>query len=315
MARPRPESLPAAYSIGVVARLTGIHPETLRIWQRRYGLVEPKRSAGGSRLYSDADVHRLSLVKRLVDAGHAVRLVASLSVEELEARVGTMLALEPSPSAEQPCRAAVVGETLPVRLRQEVNDLDGVQIVGAWTDQRELAGHARELGVAVLLLEYETVQPETAAQVRGLVADAGAQGAVVVFGFGARPALRALEQAGVQCLQAPVTAAEIRRACFAVRGRHPGEAPLPAAAPVRRFTPEQLARVSATGPSIACECPLHLADLINSLAAFETYSTQCQSRNPQDAQVHAMLHATTAAARAQLEQALERVLAHEGIAL
>jgi hypothetical protein len=315
MAQPTPESQPPAYPIGVVARLTGVHPETLRIWQRRYGLVEPKRTAGGSRLYSDADVHRLRLVKRLVDAGHAVRLVASLSIEALEARVETMLAPEPSPLAAQPCRAAVAGETLPVRLEQEVSDLDGVQIVGAWTDQHELAGHARELGVAVLLLEYETVQPETAVQVRSLVADAGAQGAVVVFGFGARPALRALEQAGVQCLQAPVTAAEIRRACLDVRGRHPrAEAP-PAAGLARRFTPGQLARVAATAPSIACECPHHLAALINSLAAFETYSAQCESRNPQDAQVHAMLHATTAAVRAQFEQALERVLAHEGIAL
>ena len=60
------------YPIGVVARLTNIHPETLRIWERRYGIVCPDRTGRGSRLYSQDDVRRLALVKALVDAGHPV---------------------------------------------------------------------------------------------------------------------------------------------------------------------------------------------------------------------------------------------------
>jgi hypothetical protein len=316
MARPDPGSQPSTYPIGVVARLTGIHPETLRIWERRYGLVEPQRTEGGGRLYSDQDVRRLSLVKRLVDAGNPVRLVAPLSVEALEARVGAMQAPGASaPRTEQPCRIAVLGETLPARLRQDAAALGALQVVAASNDGAALTGQSRSVDAAVLLIECETVQPETAAQVRSLVADAGAHNAVVVFGFGARPALRALEQTGVQCLQAPVTVAEIRRACLSARALHTDDAPAPEAVPARRFSPEQLARVAAMTPSIACECPHHLADLINSLAAFETYSAQCANRNPKDAQVHAALHATTAAARGLLEQALERVLAHEGIAL
>jgi hypothetical protein len=53
--------------------------------------------------------------------------------------------------------------------------------------------------------------------------------------------------------------------------------------------------------------------LIGGLAAFETYSGQCMHRNPRDAEVHGFLQATAAEAVALLEQALARVIEHEGI--
>src|SRR6185295_2450188 len=48
----------------VAADLVGMHPQTLRIYEQK-GLVEPKRTAGNTRLYSDADVERLRLIQRL----------------------------------------------------------------------------------------------------------------------------------------------------------------------------------------------------------------------------------------------------------
>jgi MerR family transcriptional regulator/heat shock protein HspR len=52
------------YMISVAAELVGMHPQTLRIYEQR-GLVSPKRTAGNTRLYSDADVDRLRLIQRL----------------------------------------------------------------------------------------------------------------------------------------------------------------------------------------------------------------------------------------------------------
>ena len=46
------------FSIGEVARQTGVNPVTLRAWQRRYGLVVPQRTAKGHRLYTEQDVRR-----------------------------------------------------------------------------------------------------------------------------------------------------------------------------------------------------------------------------------------------------------------
>ncbi len=52
------------YMISVAADMVGMHPQTLRIYEQK-GLVRPKRTAGNTRLYSDADVERLRLIQRL----------------------------------------------------------------------------------------------------------------------------------------------------------------------------------------------------------------------------------------------------------
>jgi MerR family transcriptional regulator, light-induced transcriptional regulator len=78
------EMTPATwYSIGAVARKTGLSVHALRAWERRYSVVTPQRSAGGTRLYSNADVMRLRLLRRATDAGHPISRVADLSVEQL----------------------------------------------------------------------------------------------------------------------------------------------------------------------------------------------------------------------------------------
>jgi DNA-binding transcriptional MerR regulator len=67
--------------IGELSRRVGVNPELLRAWERRYGLLEPSRSAGGFRLYSDADVARIEQMKahleRGLSAAEAARLVVS----------------------------------------------------------------------------------------------------------------------------------------------------------------------------------------------------------------------------------------------
>ena len=52
------------YMISVAAELVGMHPQTLRIYENK-GLVRPKRTPGGTRLYSESDVERLLIIQRL----------------------------------------------------------------------------------------------------------------------------------------------------------------------------------------------------------------------------------------------------------
>ncbi len=75
------------HPIRVVSLRTGLSPDVLRVWERRYGVVTPQRSEGGQRLYSDADIERLSLLNRATLAGRAIRQVAGLGTEELAALV------------------------------------------------------------------------------------------------------------------------------------------------------------------------------------------------------------------------------------
>jgi MerR family transcriptional regulator/heat shock protein HspR len=84
----------AVYVISVAAELAGVHPQTLRIYERK-GLVDPARTGGGSRRYSDADIERLQKIQELTNAGlnlEGVRRVLDLEaqVEDLTAEVETL---------------------------------------------------------------------------------------------------------------------------------------------------------------------------------------------------------------------------------
>ena len=71
------------FAISVAAELTGLHPQTLRIYERE-GLIEPNRSAGGTRLYSNTDVEKLREIATLTGSGlniAGVRLVLELQAE------------------------------------------------------------------------------------------------------------------------------------------------------------------------------------------------------------------------------------------
>ena len=84
MPGPRPASAETTYPLRAASRLTGVSPELLRAWERRYGVVRPRRTPGGTRRYSAADLERLRLVKAAVDAGHRIGQVAHLGDAELE---------------------------------------------------------------------------------------------------------------------------------------------------------------------------------------------------------------------------------------
>lgn len=73
----------AVHSIGVVSRRTGLKPDLIRAWERRYRAVEPTRTEGRHRLYSDADVERLLLLRDAVAAGRNIGTLTGRTDEEL----------------------------------------------------------------------------------------------------------------------------------------------------------------------------------------------------------------------------------------
>lgn len=78
----------AVYVISVAAELAGMHPQTLRIYERR-GLVSPARTQGGNRRYSDADIEQLRRISELAESGmnlEGIRRVMELEQEVAELR-------------------------------------------------------------------------------------------------------------------------------------------------------------------------------------------------------------------------------------
>src|SRR5688572_10092516 len=79
----------AVYVISVAAELAGVHPQTLRIYERK-GLVDPARTAGGSRRYSDDDIAVLRRIQELTNEG--LNLAGVQRVLELEAELARVRA-------------------------------------------------------------------------------------------------------------------------------------------------------------------------------------------------------------------------------
>ncbi|MEQ8842740.1 MAG: helix-turn-helix transcriptional regulator [Acidimicrobiales bacterium] len=77
----------AVYVISVAAELAGVHPQTLRIYERK-GLVDPARTGGGSRRYSDADIALLQRIQELTNDG--LNLAGVKRVLDLELRVAEL---------------------------------------------------------------------------------------------------------------------------------------------------------------------------------------------------------------------------------
>lgn len=77
----------AVYVISVAAELTGMHPQTLRVYERR-GLLDPSRTEGGSRRFSEQDLERLRHIQTLTTAG--VNLEGARRILELEAEVARL---------------------------------------------------------------------------------------------------------------------------------------------------------------------------------------------------------------------------------
>lgn len=109
MPPPRPSST-LRHPIGVVARRTGLKPDLIRAWERRYGAVAPGRTDTRRRFYSDEDIERLLLLRRVVSTGRGISHVAGLTNEELQALIETEPA--PPPVPKPPALAEDSGEIM-----------------------------------------------------------------------------------------------------------------------------------------------------------------------------------------------------------
>lgn len=120
----------------IVTRRTGLSPAVLRMWERRYGVVEPTRSPKGRRLYSDSDVERLRLLARATQGGRSIGQVAALSEDALAELVRR-------DAVEERARSSV-GITIPARRMVE----DALAAI----ERLEAASLEAMLGRAMLVL-------------------------------------------------------------------------------------------------------------------------------------------------------------------
>ena len=116
----------ALYPIRTVSNLTGVHPVTLRAWERRYGLIKPHRTPKGHRLYTPADVALIREVIELLGSG--------ISIAQAKQRVGLTAARPPE------IREAEGGawETYQARLARAVEAFDETGLEAAYAEALSL---------------------------------------------------------------------------------------------------------------------------------------------------------------------------------
>lgn len=302
-AEPGPEALMRS---GAAARLAGLSASTLRIWEYRYGVVTPPKSAAGQRTYSMKDIERLRLIKRLTAEGHAISTLAHLDVDALVTLSSEIQV--PSVGAQ---KVLVVGQAAARKLEGRLASGPALVFDDLGHAERDVA---RAGPADVLVVHVRTLHASMAERIVRLRHTLPALNTIVVYSFGAEVVPESLRAAGMTVRREPVTGKEL--AGLVVTAAPTVETVASSArSDLRRYSDTELVALTEIPSLVACECPRHLAEIVTMLVGFEQYSTECASQNQKDAALHRHLLEVTSAARAMLEQALERVVIEEGLVL
>ena len=331
----------ATYRSGAAARLSGVPVETLRVWERRYGVTDPTRSERGQRQYSFEDVRRLGLIKQLVDAGNSIGAVANLDLQQLLNMLQAVANLPSSQFQSHVNNGLLKIALIGVMLRQPLINLDPefskLNLVQTAVNLKQASSQLKDVQVDVLVVEQgEITSPEEQIPLLTIAQKACQASAVLIlYRFASSDAVRQLRVAGFHVARIPADMLEVDHLCRVALARAISKTDLKVRGmrtrkmnaqshtqsnlkpknniPERLLDDENLMRIAKSAASIHCECPRHLVDLLQMLTSFERYSAQCENRNEDDASLHRDLHHTAAHARSSLEHVLVRVAQAEGI--
>jgi MerR family transcriptional regulator, light-induced transcriptional regulator len=315
------------HRIGAVSELSGVPVPTLRGWELRHGAFMPSKSNGQHRLYSDDDLLRASLLKRLTDAGHAISGIARMGVSELNQLVLRQQAQTPSATPTrlqlQLVNVAVVDLILAGRIESKAFALyflhNSFQVNDIFSHLAEALKADIHKLPELLLVKVNSLDALVQLDLHELLQKCKHPKLIVIYNFGQANIVATLKRSGVIVRRAPLSDSELADLMSSVfwvdNSRAASGVSASAMIPPRKYNDKTLARVAGISSSVLCECPRHVAEIIAQLASFEQYSQDCLNKSNEDAHLHAYLSAVSGSARALFEQALETVAAHENIDL
>lgn len=215
-------------------------------------------------------------------------------------------------------RLAALGAQFVGQLRER--SLDDVEVVWVGVDVARFLAEGPALTPDVVLVDLAELGVADDAALRQLVTATRAELVILTYDFARRKFLRDLQGLGVRVLQSPVTLDTLRAhlAPFVIRRALTDPSrkePAMGQGSAPRFTRQQLGQLMELSSAIQCECPNHVAQIVEKLQAFEAYSKDCENRDDADREVHARLYRSTSQARQEMERALEVLVAHEKITL
>lgn len=307
--QPRP-----LYGIGTVARLTGLKPDTLRVWERRYSLGASYKSPTGRRQYTQTDLDHLQLVAALVASGSRIGEIAGSERKTLERLVELRGEQCQVPTDHPKPRVVFIGKRLASWLDVHQGCLNGVDALLAAESLMSVDPTALEVegSVDALVVSMGTVGSEGFRRVTQLREHLQPRSVLVLHEQCSDAWAEEIAHEQMAHLDFPPESGELAfflSRTIAERSTREGVnslADLVTPRP-RMFDEKQLAHARALPSRLDCECARHITSLIEELANFEHYSSNCSVENWKDAAVHATIFALTSQARWLMEKALDTV--------
>lgn len=318
------------HKIGAVSSLSGVPTPTLRIWEARYQAFNPLKTDSGHRLYSDDDVLKATLMKRLTDQGHGIRQIAKSTLQELNQLLlqhkyaaQYQIASTPTSAAATSSAVAIVGLALASRIESPkfMQQLmpNALHITDIFAKMDDLLQAPLTDLPQLLLVQCPSLHAGVQNDIRRLAAKTRAAHIIVLYSFGQEAIIDSLKQMGIVVRREPLPDLELSdliQSSLMLKLASSRKQDLATnTIPPRKYDDLALMRVAGISTQVLCECPKHVAELITQLARFEQYSFDCLNKSSEDARIHAHLSAVSGTARALFEEALEMVAQHEGIDL
>ncbi|WP_290581487.1 MerR family transcriptional regulator [Ketobacter sp.] len=304
------------YQIGTVAKLTGLTVHNLRVWEKRHSAVETQRTPTGRRVYSDQALERLKLLKHCVDNGHTIGAIAAMTDDELRELVSARPVEEPTAGNRAVNVTTVAAEWFD-KVQQRLGNEVQWGFIQHYDTCADLRAHHPGSAVDLLLIDQPSIPAAEVKPLGQLIKQINARITLLTYRYARQQDVTYLRTLGVQALKSPLDYADVAtylkrrlKEKSGVVSVLPSRQP-----PPRLYTDQLLEKAASVSSSIDCECPQHLAEIIQSLTAFEAYSAQCESQDRAGEDLHRHIQLRTGHARAIMEDLLQSVLEQEGIDL
>jgi len=315
------------HKIGAVSSLSGVPTPTLRVWEMRYETFQPQKTESKHRLYTDDDVLKATVLKRLTDQGHSISSIAQLSSTELnhllQQQQETNQRKAIADLKNQTVSIAVIG--LPLAAKIETKKFtfsfnnQAIRITDIFSTVQQALSAKFQKNPQILLIQTNSLHSGVQVDIHRLAQLNNALQVIVLYNYGQEPIIESMKRCGMIVRREPISdsdLAELIKSVLLINNESSANSlSTGMLIPPRKYDDIELMRVANISTNVLCECPKHVSEIITQLASFEQYSHECLNNSTEDAHLHAYLSSVSGSARALFESALEMVAKHEGIKL
>jgi len=315
------------HKIGAISSISGVPTPTLRIWEIRYATFTPHKTLGKHRLYTDDDVLKATLLKRLTEQGHAISNIAKLSSQALnnllQQQQASNQAKSRATNENQSVSMAVVGLALAGRIESKKFTLcfnnHSLRVTDIFNDLQDALESNFQQNPEILLIKVNSLHAGVQVEIHKLAQNCQAMQTIVLYNFGQEKIIESLKLSGMLVRREPIPDSElvdlINSVLLVDTKQNTSTLTASIVIPLRKFSDSTLTRIAGISTNVLCECPRHVAEIISLLTSFEQYSHDCLNKSNEDAHLHAYLSSVSGSARALFESALEVIAKHERIDL